>query len=163
MENDAAYGRPHLEMAPEVSGASLTLPGRPGRRRTVGLSGPHGSFYLREAGELAGFSLLLTIPPPASRRRAPESLSWEAVDLAYSDRNNFTGEGRLRLNGREVWATTYGQIVQVPGHGASRQYLRIVLAADFRAFALGWPGRAFWPLKPARLQVFTEIHARRRR
>ena len=169
MENDAAYGRPDLEMAPEVSEASLTMARRLGRRRVISFSGLRGSFYLRPTGEVAGFAFLLTIPQAASRRqyrnpgRRTRSLSWEAVDVSYSDRNNFSSEGRLRLNGQEVWATAYGQIAQIPSHGSPRPYLRVMLATDFRAFVLGWPRPTTRPLKPVRLRLFTEIHPRRRR
>ena len=44
MENDAAYGRPDLEMVPEVSEASLTMAGRLGRRRVISFPASAGPF-----------------------------------------------------------------------------------------------------------------------
>lgn len=163
----AAYDRPDAwEIAPDASEASLTMPTRRGPRVLARFPGFHGSFYLRPTGELAGFAFFLPIPPAASSsrgdRRPSRSLYWESVDLSHQDARNFTGEGRLRLDEQEIWATVDGRIAQVPCRGSALPYLKVVLMTEFRAVGLGWPRPAAVRLKRVSLHFFTEIRCRRR-
>lgn len=161
---DAAYSRSDAwQLAPDASDASLTMATSRGSRLLFLLPDFHGSCYLRPSDELAGFAFFLTLPSAPSRRLGrgepqPRSLFWEAVDLSHSDERNFSGEGRLRLDDREVWATVNGQIAPIPCHGPAQSYLRVVLNTEFRAIGLGWPRPAARRLKRVQLHFFTEIH-----
>lgn len=165
---DAAYSCPDAwQLAPDASDGSLTMVTSHGSRLLLRLPDFHGSCYLRPTDELAGFAFFLTVPPATSRRlgrgdQRPRSLFWEAVDLSHRDSRNFSGEGRLRLDDREVWTTVNGQIASIPCHGSMPPYLRVLLSTEFRAVGLGWPRPAAWRLKRVQLHFFTEIHRRRR-
>ncbi|MEO3803647.1 hypothetical protein [Nonomuraea sp. B1E8] len=116
----------------------------------------HGSFYLRPSGSLAGFALSFPLPS-----RHGEELVWEAVELGSGgSRREITGQGSLRVGRRLAFAPVSGRCVEVPGGRRGRPYLKIVLSTRL-PLALRWPPSPWHRLRPATLQLFTEIRPER--
>lgn len=166
--SDARYDSPDAwEIAVEVSEATVAMDTSRGARSLGRFPDFRGSLYLRPTGELAGFAVFLEVPRYRRRfrsRRAGPSRSrwlfWEAVDLTHSSAQNFSGNGRLRLDGHEIRADVHGQIARIPCRRPMPPYLKIVVAAEYRALFLGWPRPAVRRLRRVQLRFFTEIRPR---
>ena len=165
---DARYDSPDAwEIAVEFTEATVAMDTPDGARSLGRLPGFHGSVYLRPNGELAGFAVFLEVPRTRRRLRdrrggspRPRWLYWEAVDLVHSNAQNFSGNGRLRLDGREIRADVLGQITRITCRPPTPPYLRIMVTADYRALFLGWPRPAARRFRRAQLRFFTEVRPR---
>jgi hypothetical protein len=165
--SDARYDSPDAwEIAVEVSEATVAMDTSRGVRPLGTFPDFRGSLYLRPNGELAGFAVFLEVSRSGGwpRRRGTGAsrsrwLFWEAVDLTHSSAQNFSGNGRLRLDGREIRADVHGQIARIPCRPLS-PYLKIVIVVEYRALSLGWPRPAARRFRKVQLRLFTEIRPR---
>lgn len=158
---DASYTDPSAwRIAMDASEGTLSMTTSKGPRLLHELPCFHGSFYLRPAGLLAGFTLQLPLPVYPSWLQEDEApvLFWESVDLEAQDPpNQVLGNARLRLGRRQVSAGVSGLCTEVPVGHSGRPYLKIVLETVFPSVSLRWPAEAWQRLRPVTLKLLTEI------